>query len=75
MANFFFNPETGRTVITTMQTFGCTCNRDIVRRLMGKCAAFKGMTFANAMEQFRTAERNGWVRKTSDYIVVEWCFD
>lgn len=51
-------------------TFGITNNRDIVRRLMGTSEFFKGMSFANALAAYRYAERNGFIRKTSEYIVV-----
>lgn len=51
-------------------TFGISNTRDIVRRLMGTSEFFKGLTFANALAAYRYAERNGLVRKTSEYIVV-----
>ena len=56
-------------------TFGITCNRDIVRRLMGTSEFFKGTTFADALHAYRYAERNGLVRKTAEYIVVYHSFD
>ena len=51
-------------------TFGTNNNRDIIRRLMGTSDFFKGLTFADAAQAYRFAERNGLVRKTPDYIVV-----
>lgn len=51
-------------------TFGISNNRDIVRRLMGTSEFFKGLTFAQALQSYRYAERAGLVTKTADYIVV-----
>lgn len=75
MNEYFYNKITGRTVVAAVTTFGCKCNRDIIRRLMGSCHFFKGLTFAQAVDTYRTAERNGWIRKANDAVVVEWCFD
>ncbi len=58
------------TEIGRIFTFGTTNNRDIVRRLMGTSDFFKGLTFADALASYRYADRNGLVRKTSEYIVV-----
>ena len=51
-------------------TFGISNRRDIVRRLMGTSDFFKGITFADALAAYRYAERNGFVVKGDDYIVV-----
>lgn len=51
-------------------TFGIRNNRDIVRRLMGTSDFFKGLTFADALEAYRYAEKSGLVFKTDEYIVV-----
>ena len=57
--------------IARMMTFGTSNNRDIVRRLMATQDSFKGLTFADAMQQFRSYEKEGLVRKTEQYIVIE----
>lgn len=51
-------------------TFGISNNRDIVRRLMGTSDFFKGISFGEAVNAYRYAERNGLVKKTAEYIVV-----
>lgn len=63
------------TRIATIPAFATTCNRDIVRRLMAMSDAFKGMTFANAMAQFRYADRQGWVNRTPDFITIDWDYE
>lgn len=56
--------------IARIITFGTSNNRDIVRRLMVCCEAFKMMTFATATETYRYYERNGLVKKGDGYIVI-----
>lgn len=56
--------------IARIMTFATASRRDIVRRLMGTSDAFKGLTFADAAEQFRYAERNGLVKRGDGYLVV-----
>lgn len=63
------------TEIARIMTFGTSCNADIVRRLMGSCKSFKGMTFANALAQYRCAERNGWIKKGDGFLVVYWDYN
>ena len=56
--------------IARIMTFGTSNNRDIIRRLMGCCDAFKMMPFATAAEQYRYYERNGLVKRGTGYIVI-----
>ena len=56
--------------IARIITFGTSNNRDIVKRLMGCSEAFKNMTFATAIEQYRSYERNGLVKHGDGYIVI-----
>lgn len=56
--------------IARITTFGTSNNRDIIRRLMGCCEAFKMMTFATAAETYRYYERNGLVKHGDGYIVI-----
>lgn len=51
-------------------TFATTNRRDIVRRLMGRCNSFKGLTFGDALNQFRYAEKNGLVRYGDGWLAV-----
>lgn len=51
-------------------TFGCTNNRDIVRRLMGCCEAFKLLTFHDAYKMYRWYEEHGFVKKNDGYLVI-----
>lgn len=56
--------------IARIMTFGTSNNRDIIRRLMACCDAFKNMIFATAAETYRYYERNGLVRRGDGYIVI-----
>lgn len=56
--------------IARIFTFGCSNNRDIVRRLMGSSAFFKGITFADAAAAYRFAEKSGLVYHGDGYLVV-----
>lgn len=56
--------------IARVMTFGTRNRRDIVRRLMGCCEAFKKMEFATAIEQYRSYERNGLIKYGDGYIVI-----
>ena len=56
--------------IARIMTFGTSNNRDIIRRLMTCCDAFKNMIFATAAETYRYYERNGLVRRGDGYIVI-----
>lgn len=56
--------------IARIMTFGISNRRELIKRLMGCCEAFKNMTFSDAAEQYRYNERNGLVRKGNGYIVI-----
>ena len=56
--------------IARIFTFGTANRRDIVRRLMGTSEYFKNITFADALDAFRYAERNGLVKRCDGYLVV-----
>lgn len=56
--------------IARIFTFGLTNRRDIVRRLMGSCDSFKGLTFADAIAQYRFYETSGLVKIADDYLVI-----
>lgn len=56
--------------IARITTFATGNRRDIIRRLMGCCEAFKNMTFATAAEQFRFYENNGLVKHGEGYLVI-----
>lgn len=56
--------------IARIMTIATANNRDIIRRLMGVCDSFKGMTFATAAETYRYYERNGLVKKCDGYLVI-----
>jgi UDP-2,3-diacylglucosamine pyrophosphatase LpxH len=56
--------------IARVMTFGTINRRDIIRRLMGCCEAFKNMTFATAAETYRYYERNGLVRHGDNYLII-----
>lgn len=56
--------------IARVMTFGTANRRELVRRLMGCCEAFKVMTFATAIETYRYYERNGLVKHGDGYIVI-----
>lgn len=60
-----------RMEIARMMTFGTANNRDIVRRLMATQDSFKNMSFADAMKTFKSYEKDGLVRRTAQYIVIE----
>lgn len=51
-------------------TFGCSNNKDIIRRLMETSKFFKGLSFNDAAQQFRYAERNGLVYRFDGFLVV-----
>lgn len=56
--------------IARVMTFGTLNRRDIIRRLMNTCEAFKNMTFATAVEQYRSYERNGLIKRGDGYLVI-----
>ena len=56
--------------IARITTFATTNRRDIVRRLMGTCKSFKGLTFADALAQFRYYERAGLVQYGDGYLAI-----
>ena len=56
--------------IARTMTFAIANRRDLIRRLMGCCEAFKNMTFATAAEQYRYYERNGLVKHGNGYLVI-----
>lgn len=56
--------------IARMMTFGISNRRELIKRLMGCCEAFKNMTFATACEQYRYYEREGLVKCGNGYIVI-----
>ncbi len=63
------------TEIARITTFCTTNRRDIIRRLMASCEAFKNMTFATATEQYRYYERNGLVKHGDGYLVIYHNYD
>lgn len=56
--------------IARVFTFATANRRDIVRRLMGTCEAFKRLTFSDALAQFRYFEREGLVVRGDGYVVI-----
>ena len=56
--------------IARIHTFATTNRRDIVRRLMGACKAFKNLIFADALAQYRYYEKAGLVKHGDGYIVI-----
>ena len=56
--------------IARITTFATTNRRDIVRRLMGTCKSFKGLTFADALAQFRYYERAGLVQYGDGFLAI-----
>lgn len=56
--------------IARIMTFATPNNRDIIRRLMGCCEAFKNMTFATAYETYRFYERQGLIKRGEGYLVI-----
>lgn len=56
--------------IARIFTFGTANRRDIVRRLMGCSEAFKNLTFADAINQYRYYEREGLIKRESGYLVI-----
>ena len=56
--------------IARIFTFATTNRRDIIRRLMGSSEFFKGLTFADAANAFRYAERNGLVYWGDSFLVI-----
>lgn len=58
------------TEIARIFTFATRTRADIIRRLMGSCEAFKRLTFADAVAQYRYYERQGLVVKRDGYLVI-----
>lgn len=56
--------------IARIMTFATSNRRDLIKRLMGCCEAFKNMTFATAAEQYRSYERAGLVKVADGYLVI-----
>lgn len=56
--------------IARIFTFGTSNRRDIIRRLMATSGFFKGLTFADACEAYRYAERNNLVKHGDGWIAV-----
>lgn len=56
--------------IARITTFATANRRDIVRRLMGCSDAFKRLTFADAMAQYRYYESAGLVVARDGYLVI-----
>ena len=56
--------------IARITTFATSNRRDIVRRLMGCCESFKGLTFADALAQYRHYESAGLVVTGDGYLVI-----
>ena len=56
--------------IARIFTFATANRRDIVRHLMGCCKSFKGLTFSDALAQYRYYERAGLVKHGDGYLVV-----
>lgn len=56
--------------IARIMTFGTANRRDIVRRLMGFCKSFKGLTFADAIATYRYYERNGLVVHGDGWLAI-----
>lgn len=56
--------------IARIFTFATTNRRDIVRRLMGTCESFKGLTFADAIAQYRYYDRAGLIEHRDGYLVI-----
>ena len=58
------------TEIARIITFATVNCRDIVRRLMGCCDSFKGLTFADALASYRWYESAGLVKHGDGYLVI-----
>ena len=56
--------------IARITTFATSNTRDIVRRLMGTSNDFKGISFSDALKQYRYAEKNGLVRRGDGWLAV-----
>ena len=56
--------------IARIFTFGTSNRRDIVRRLMACCESFKGLTFADAIAQYRYYEKSGLVSFGEGYLAI-----
>lgn len=56
--------------IARIFTLGTTNRRDIVRRLMACCRSFKQLTFADAMDQFRSYEKSGLVVVGDGFLAI-----
>lgn len=65
-----YTMENGLVEIARIFTFATSNRRDIVRRLMGSCDSFKRLTSADALAQFRYAEKNGLVKYSDEYLVI-----
>lgn len=62
--------KNGRVQVARIVTFGAQNNREIVRRLQAQSDFFKGLTTADALAQFRYAEKNGLVERGDDWLAV-----
>lgn len=71
----YFDETRGLAIIGICTTFATTNRRDIVKRLMATCKSFKGYTFANALDLFRTCERRGWVEYSNGFCKVFFDYD
>ena len=56
--------------IARIMTFATAGRRDIIRRLMACCEAFKSLTFADAAASFRYYERAGLIKRADGYLVI-----
>lgn len=56
--------------IARIMTFAIANHRDLIKRLMGCCEAFKNLTFADAASQYRYYEREGLVKVADGYLVI-----
>ncbi len=65
----FYDSNTGLTEIARVSTFGATNRRDIIRRVMNS-GAFGAVSFAQAVEAFRSYERAGLVASGEGFVVI-----
>lgn len=56
--------------IARIFTFATANRRDIVRRLMGCCDSFKGLSFPDALAQYRYYERSGLVVQRDGFLAI-----
>lgn len=56
--------------IARIFTIATSNRRGIVRRLMACCDSFKGLTFADALAQYRYFEQAGLVKQGAGYLVI-----